>query len=101
MEPHVVFVNMGGILTVVEHDGGRLGAEPADVAQQRSLSGMDLVVTVGTVVVGILALAVGGFFHDRGSPVPNPGSTTTAEEEHRFGQDPIEASKPLRGRRLD
>jgi len=87
----LVLGSLGGALAVAEHIGGRLGAELAAVARHGFVSGMDLAVTVGAVVVGMSAVVVVAFLPNRGSPVHDPGSAG-AKEEHRLGRAPTEVS---------
>jgi len=67
--------SLGGALGVAEHVGGRLGAELADAGRHAFVSGMDLAVTVGAVVVGVAALVVFALLPNRGAPTPKPGVT--------------------------
>ena len=87
----LILGSLGGALAVAEHVGGRLGAELAAVARHGFVSGMDLAVTVGAVVVGISAVVVVAFLPNRGSPAPDPEATESGEE-HRPGRAPTGAS---------
>jgi hypothetical protein len=55
---HTITGSLGGALAVSQHVGGVLGAELANFARQSFVSGFDLAVTVGAVVVGAAGLAV-------------------------------------------
>ncbi len=55
---HMITGSLGGALGVSQHVGGVLGAELASFARQSFVSGFDLAVTVGAVVVGAAGLAV-------------------------------------------
>ncbi len=55
---HTITGSLGGALAVSQHVGGVLGAELASFARQSFVSGFDLAVTVGAVVVGAAGLAV-------------------------------------------
>ena len=86
----LILGSLGGALAVADHVGGRLGAELAAVARHGFVSGLDLAVTIGAVVVGISAVVVAVFLPNRGSPVSDPESTPGADEENRLGQAPAD-----------
>ncbi len=55
---HLITGSLGGALGVSHQLGGALGAGLATLARQSFVSGLDLAVTVGAIVVGIAALVV-------------------------------------------
>ena len=55
---NLILGSVGGALAVAQRVGGTLGAELADVARRSFVSGMDLGLTVGSVVVGVAAFVV-------------------------------------------
>jgi len=55
---HLITGSLGGALTVAHQVGGGLGAGLAGLARQSFISGFDLAVTVGAIVVGAAALVV-------------------------------------------
>jgi hypothetical protein len=80
--------SLGGALAVADHVGGRLGAELATFARHGFVSGLDLAVTVGAVVVGISAVVVAAFLPNRGSLLPGPGPTSPTGEEGPLDRAP-------------
>jgi EmrB/QacA subfamily drug resistance transporter len=58
--------SLGGALAVGQHIGGHLGAGLADVARRAFVSGMDLAVIVGAIVVGVAALVALALLPNRG-----------------------------------
>lgn len=55
---HMITGSLGGALAVGQNIRGVLGTELVNFARQAFVSGMDLAVTVGSVVVGVAALGV-------------------------------------------
>jgi len=72
--------SLGGALGVAEHVGGALGAALAEFARRSFVSGMDLAVTVGAVVVGVAAVVVVIVLPNRSA-----ATTTTARDA---GEEP-------------
>jgi hypothetical protein len=66
---HLITGSLGGALTVAHHLGGSLGAGLATLARQSFISGLDLAVTVGAIVVGVAALVVLAVLPSWGSSV--------------------------------
>jgi hypothetical protein len=64
--------SLGGALAVAQHVGGALGGALATVARHAFVSGMDLAVTVGAVVVSVAALVTLALLPNRGQPVLTP-----------------------------
>ena len=74
---HLITGSLGGALAVGHQIGGVLGTELVDFARQSFVSGMDLAVTVGAIVVGTAGLVVLVVLPNRSSP-SGPGRSPTA-----------------------
>ncbi|HLN44071.1 MAG TPA: MFS transporter [Acidimicrobiales bacterium] len=64
---HLILGSLGGALAVAQHVGGSLGTELADAARQSFVSGMDLGLVVGSVMVGVASLVVLALLPNRAS----------------------------------
>jgi len=88
---HLITGSLGGALEIAQKVGGSLGAALAAIARQSFVSGMDLAMLVGAIVVGVAAVVVMVFLPNRGQPAPHedevPGSETSTSQI-------LEADKP-------
>ena len=87
---HLITGSLGGALAVAQQAGGRLGAELAGLARQSFVSGMDLALGVGALVVGVAATVVLMVLPNRGAATPSeklseqvPGTERRTQEEER------------------
>ena len=84
---HLILGSLGGALAVAQHVGGSLGTELAGVARQSFVSGMDLGLLVGSVMVGLASLVVLALLPNRASdyrperPAKTPSSATDSGVE--------------------
>jgi EmrB/QacA subfamily drug resistance transporter len=70
--------SLGGALSVAQHIGGHTGVALADLARQSFVSGMNLAVTVGAIVVGVAAVIVLAILPNRAAPAGSAGSAGSA-----------------------
>ena len=77
---HLITGSLGGALAVGHQIGGVLGAELTNFARQSFVSGLDLAVTVGAVVVGTAGLVVLFVLPNRSSQ-PRAGRSPAAAPE--------------------
>jgi len=81
---HLITGSLGGALTVAHQLGGPLGTGLAAVAREAFVSGLDLAVTVGAIVVGAAALVVLGVLPNRG-PSPQEALASGVEGRSELG----------------
>jgi hypothetical protein len=74
---HLITGSLGGALAISKHIGGLLGSELAALARSAFVSGLDLAVTVGAIVVGVASIAVLVTLPNRGGP---PAADESAED---------------------
>ncbi|MGA8679985.1 MAG: MFS transporter [Acidimicrobiales bacterium] len=72
--------SLGGALGVAQHVGGALGAALGELARRSFMSGLDLAMTVGAIVVGLAAIVVVVVLPNRSAP-PSPERTNPREEQ--------------------
>jgi hypothetical protein len=65
---HLITGSLGGALAISKHIGGLLGSELAALARSAFVSGLDLAVTLGAIVVGVASIAVLVTLPNRGGP---------------------------------
>ncbi len=80
---NLILGSVGGALAVAERVGGPLGAQLADVARRSFVSGMDLGLTVGSVIVGLAAFVVLVLLPNRGQG-QHPGAPLEHPSARRF-----------------
>jgi len=85
---HLITGSLGGALAVAQHVGGSLGAELADFARRSFVSGMDLSVAVGAVVVGVAAIVALVMLPTHGAPVTSTG-TSALDRDPIPGEDTL------------
>lgn len=71
----VILGSVGGALAVAQHAGGTLGAELASVARQSFMSGMDLAMLVGALVVAAAGVVVLVLLPNRRPVGPDGGAS--------------------------
>ncbi|HUC04154.1 MAG TPA: DHA2 family efflux MFS transporter permease subunit [Acidimicrobiales bacterium] len=75
---HTITGSLGGALGVAQQIGGHLGSDLALAGRSAFLSGLDLAVSVGAIVVGVAALLVLATMPARAAPPPDEGAKDPA-----------------------
>jgi len=88
---HLILGSLGGALAVAQHVGGSLGTELAGVARQSFVSGMDLGLVVGSVMVGLASLVVLAVLPNRASDYRSERLANTPSSATDSGVEPVSA----------